>query len=329
MNARVRRLRRYPTLALAAMTSAIVSCGTADRHGADAARGPLIVFNAGSLARPLRAALDSFAAREGVAVQQENAGSLETARKLTDLGKIPDVIAVADQEVFPQQLVPAHTSWYLRFARNRMVLAYTDASRYAAEIDSINWYRILLRPGVEIGRADPNRDPNGYRTLLVFQLSERHYGQPGLAARLLAAASDRNVRPKEADLVALLQAGELDYAWSYESMARAAGLRFVALPGRIDLGNPRDSLFYSSAEVRVAGAGGNSLRIAGAPIVYALSIPRDAAHATLGARFVAFLLSDTGRRILRAEHLDVLNAPALAGDGVPPEIASVVTPVRE
>ncbi len=316
-------------IVLSAATMAIASCGTADRERAAAQRGPLIVYNAGSLARPLRAALDSFAARERVDVQQENAGSLETARKLTELGKIPDVIALADQEVFPQLLMPAHTSWYLRFARNRMVLAYTDASRYAAEIETRNWHRILLRPGVEIGRADPNRDPNGYRTLMVMQLAERHYSVPGLAARLLAAAVDRNVRPKEADLVALLQAGELDYAWSYESMARAAGLRYVALPGQIDLGNPADSLFYATAQVRVAGTGRDSLRIAGAPIVYALSVPRNAPHADLGARFVAFLISDSGRRILRAQSLDVLDAPALAGNGVPARVANAVPALRE
>ena len=86
----------------------------------------LVVFNAGSLAIPLRAALDSFAAREGVTVEQETAGSLETARKLTELGKIPDLVGVADYEVIPLLLIPEHTSWYAKFARNRMVLAYTE-----------------------------------------------------------------------------------------------------------------------------------------------------------------------------------------------------------
>ncbi|MGH7695081.1 MAG: hypothetical protein ACRENH_08870, partial [Gemmatimonadaceae bacterium] len=58
----------------------------------DAQHGPLIVYTAGSLARPIRAALDSFVATANVAVDLESAGSLETARKLTELGKIPDVI---------------------------------------------------------------------------------------------------------------------------------------------------------------------------------------------------------------------------------------------
>src|SRR5690606_21340305 len=68
--------------------------------------GPLTVFNAGSMARPMRAAIDTFARREGIRVKQESAGSLETARKLTELGKIPDIIALADADVFPQYLAP-------------------------------------------------------------------------------------------------------------------------------------------------------------------------------------------------------------------------------
>ena len=113
----------------------------------------LVVFNAGSLARPLRAALDTFAVREGVVVAQESAGSLETARKLTELGKIPDVLALADAEVFPRYLMPAFVEGYAEFARNRMVLAYTDRSRFAAEVGPDTWWQILLRPGVETGRS--------------------------------------------------------------------------------------------------------------------------------------------------------------------------------
>ena len=38
---------------------------------------------------------------------------------------------------------------------------------------------------VEVGRADPNTDPSGYRTLMAFQLAELHYGEVGLAQQLL------------------------------------------------------------------------------------------------------------------------------------------------
>src|SRR5688572_21535236 len=161
------------------------------------AEGPLVVFTAGSLARPMRTALDSFASQTGVRYELESAGSLGTARKLTELGKIPDVIALADEDVFPKVLMPSHVTWYVRFAENRIVLAYTDRSRFAAEIDSTNWWQVLQRPGLDIGRSNPDLDPAGYRTLMVFQLAEQLYGSVGLAALLEDVASPRNMRPDE------------------------------------------------------------------------------------------------------------------------------------
>ena len=305
------RSNRYLRSLLGAVTLAVtMACGATTER----AVGPLVVFNAGSLARPLRAALDTFAAREGVVVAQESAGSLETARKLTELGKIPDVVALADAEVFPTYLMPAHLDGYVEFARNRMVLAYTDRSRYAAEMGPDTWWRILLRPGVETGRSDPHLDPNGYRTLLVWQLAEQEYAMPGLAARLAAAQPARNVRPKEADLVGLLQTGELDYIWSYESMARGIGLRYVTLPRGIDLSAPDSAAWYGRASVTVRGArAGDSVTFRGAPIVYAVGVPVAAPHPALAARFAAFLLSAEGQAILRREGLDALETPVARG----------------
>ena len=306
---------------LLAIALIAAACTRGDDRSSDTTareEGPLVVFNAGSLARPLRAALDTFAAREGVRVEQEQAGSLETARKVTELGRIPDVIALADYEVFPQLLIPQHTTWYAKFARNRMVLAHTPQSRGADSITPANWWRIVLRPGVEIGHSDPNLDPAGYRALLVMQLAERYYRQPGLAKRLQRGIPPRNIRPKSADLVALLETGELDYAWEYESVARAASLPFVTLPDSISLSATRDSAFYATAAVRVVGRRlGDSITVRGEPIVYALSIPRRASHPQLAERFVMFLGSDDGRRILRANHLDALDSAVVSGEGAP------------
>lgn len=308
------------------LVCALVAAGAAAACGGDGttSKDHIVVFNAGSLARPLRAALDSFAAHEHVRVDQQNSGSLETARKLTELGQIPDVIALADYEVFPRYLMPRHVGWYVEFARNRMVVAYTQRSRFAGEITSDNWWHVVQRPGVQMGRADPNLDPNGYRTLLTMQLAERFYHQPGLYRRLLEVSPERNVRPKEADLVGLLQAGEMDYIWSYQSLATSAGLEYVQLPPEIDLGSPGDSVLYATAQVRVRGkTQGDSVTFRGQPIVYALSIPRDAPHPALAERFVAYLLSADGERVLRAQQLDVLDEPVLVGDAVPAAIAAL------
>jgi molybdate/tungstate transport system substrate-binding protein len=311
-------LWRYCCFALAAVS---IACGRGDV----ATDGPLVVFTAGSLARPMRAALDSFAAANAVRYELESAGSLETARKLTELGKVPDVVALADEEVFPKVLVPAHATWYVRFAVNRIVLAYTDRSRYAATIDSVNWWEVLQRPNLEIGRSNPDLDPAGYRTLMVFQLAERSYAQPGLAAALERAATPRNMRPKEIDLVALLESGDLDYAWFYESMARASGVRYVQLPATIDLSSAENRDAYAQATVRVIGSSrADTVTMRGAPIRYAFSIPLNAAHAVLAERFAAFLLSADGRRVLGRQFLSTLDAPDAVGTGVPAVVQSAL-----
>jgi molybdate/tungstate transport system substrate-binding protein len=276
-------------------------------------------MSATTLAAPLRAALDSFAAASGARVRHESGGSLELARRISELARTPDVLALADREVFDALLVPAHASWYAGFARNRMVLAYTDRSRGADRLTPDSWRSVVLAPGVEVARSDPAHDPMGYRALLLFALAERHYGDVGLAARLERSASARHLRARSSELVALLETGEVDYAWTYESVARTAGLRWLQLPGEIDLGSAGDSSRYAAASVRVPGRSPrDSVTIHGRPILYALSIPREAPHRVVAGRFVAWLLSPSGRSVLRAHGLDALDAPIVVGDSATP-----------
>lgn len=278
----------------------------------------LLVMNAASISKPMRAVLDSFSARTGVKYQLEPGSSLEIARRFTELHRTADAVFLADPEVFPQLMMPDYTHWYADFARNRIVLAYTDRSRGANEINGRNWRQVITRRGVEVGRSDPNTDPSGYRTLLTMQLAEQHYHEPGLFARLLAAAPERNVRPREADQVALLQTQELDYIWTYQNLAENDGLRFVKLPDEIDLGDPADSALYARASTRVLGKrAGDTVTMRGAPILFAFTIPIQAENRVLAERFVQYVMSLEGQRILRSQHLDVLNRPIVVGRDVP------------
>jgi molybdate/tungstate transport system substrate-binding protein len=284
--------------------------------------GPLVVFNAGSLSKPFNDLLRAFKARyPEIVPAQENSGSLEAARKLTDLGKIPDVLAVADYSVIPKLLVSRFADWYVLFARTSMVLAYTDQSLGAREITGKNWWQLLQRPDVRWGHSDPILDPAGYRSQMVFQLAERYYRQPGLAARLEAAIPSRYIRPKSADLIALVQVGELDYAWEYEAVAKMHRLRYVELPPEINLGDPRLAETYAHTAVRLPGtsrSGGDSVVFRGEPIAYALTIPTAAPHSRAAEAFVRFVFSAEGLAIIKANGFTVLEKPLLAGPGKPP-----------
>jgi molybdate/tungstate transport system substrate-binding protein len=261
----------------------------------------LIVFNAAALTPPFKQLLTLFdSLRQGISIAQESSPSLEAVRKVTDLGKTPDVLAVADYGLLPKLVLPKHASWYVLFGTNAMVLAYMDESAGAAQISGDNWWQVLQRPGMRIGRSDYTIDPSGYRALMSLQLAERHYRQPGLAKQLLARMPERYVRHAEADLSALIVAGELDYGWTYESLAKAHGLKYVRLPPEVDLSSPALADWYAQAVVRIpGGVGKDSLTLRGEPIVFALTIPTDAPHKEEAEAFVQLLLSEPGRAVLQ------------------------------
>jgi molybdate/tungstate transport system substrate-binding protein len=281
----------------------------------------LVIFLAASLTKPMQPVLARFTATTGIVVQRESGASLEQVRKVTELHRVPDVLLLADAEVFPQFLVPRYTTWYAEFARNRMVVAYTDHSKHAAEITPDNWMRVVKRSDVEVGRTDPDLAPVGYRTLMLFQLAERFYKQPGLGAALLAHAPARNIRPNAAELAALLAAGELDYIYDYQSVAESNGFRFIALPDAVNLGNPARAAEYRTASVRVRGATrGSQTVLRGQPILYGLTVPAAAPHSASAASFLSYLSSPATRAAMRTAHVDMLEQAVIVGHGAPPEL---------
>ncbi len=136
----------------------------------------LKVFHAGSLSIPFEELEAEFEARHpGVDVQREAAGSAQSVRKITELGKEADVLASADYALIPSLMMPEYADWYAAFARNQMVIAYTNESKYSDEVNANNWYEILRRPDVRYGFSNPNDDPAGYRSQIVTQLAEFYY----------------------------------------------------------------------------------------------------------------------------------------------------------
>ncbi|HET9013043.1 MAG TPA: hypothetical protein VFN38_14550, partial [Gemmatimonadaceae bacterium] len=72
---------------------------------------------------------------------------------------------------------------------------------------------------------------------------------------------------------------------------------------------------------------GDTLTIRGRPILFGVTVPLGAAHAALGERFVAYLLSEEGRRILRRARFDALDQPVVVGRDPPAALAAGVRDV--
>ncbi|MDI6718622.1 MAG: tungstate ABC transporter substrate-binding protein WtpA [Methanomicrobiales archaeon] len=308
---------------LLVMAALIVGAvGTAGCSGDEPEETVLRVLPAGSLLLPFEEIEREFEARHpGVDVQIEGHGSIQVIRQVTDLRREIDVVAVADESLIPDLMyIPMdgsgknYTDWYVPFAANEMVIAYTDRSRYADAITPTNWAEILSRPDVRVGFSNPMLDAAGYRTLMVVQLAEGYYGGPALFEQVIGShfnpplsvseeggvstialpeilkPSDGKVAIRDGSiyLLSLLDAGGIDYAFEYRSVAEAHGLRWLDLPAEIDLGSPERDPLYRTVKVQLGFQRFRSIgsERTGRHIVYAITIPENAPQRELAEAFV-------------------------------------------
>ncbi|MEI6842176.1 MAG: tungstate ABC transporter substrate-binding protein WtpA [Methanomicrobiales archaeon] len=298
---------------------------TAGCTGTGKEKVPLRVYCAGSLIIPFGEAEKEFEAlHPGVDVQLEPHGSIQVIRQITDLHRPGDVVAVADESLIPDLMYRRagvdgtnYTDWYLPFGGNEMVIAFTNKSRYASEITEDNWYEVLSRPGVKVGLSNPMLDAAGYRALIVAKLAENEYHTSNLFGVLLGDHFDPRltvrtvgqvttiilpeivkpsddhvvVRDGSIFLLSLLEAGGIDYAFEYRSVAEGKKLRWIRLPPSINLGSPEYAKNYRTVNVILGFQRFSSIGTerVGVPIVYAVTIPYSAAHPEIAKEFVDYI----------------------------------------
>lgn len=260
----------------------------------------LIVFHAGSLSMPVKEIVEAFTkTHPDVKIFTESAGSVACARKITDLNKPCDVFLSADYRVIDNFLIPQFASWNLKFASNEMVLVYSEKSKFSKAITAKNWPEILLKKDVFYGRSDPNSDPCGYRTVFTLQLAGKYFAKPNLAEQILKK-DQRFIRPKEVDLIAMLQTNAIDYIFIYRSVAVQHQLPFIILADSVNLGNPELAKWYSTVSAEINGnKPGETITQTGEPMVYGLTVPDNSPNPELALEFVEFLLStENGMKIM-------------------------------
>jgi molybdate/tungstate transport system substrate-binding protein len=260
----------------------------------------IIIFHAGSLSVPFKQLKDVYEKKNpGVRILLEPAGSLVCARKITELKKPCDIIASSDYFVINELLIPDYTKWSIRFATNEIVIAGQEKSKYSGELNSDNWMDILQRKDVIYSRSDPDSDPCGYRTVFTFMLAEKYYNKPGLTEKM-QSKNKEYIRPKEVDLVALLESNAIDYMFQYKSVAIQHGLKYIELPKKINLADPSKKEIYTSVSMDVAGSKpGTKMKVTGDYINYSITVLDNAPQKEEAVKFLEFMLSQDGSDIFR------------------------------
>lgn len=326
------------------------------------------VLFAGSLIIPfadLEAAYE--AAHPDVDVLMEGHGSIQCIRHVTELDDPADVVAVADHGLIPllmyDTLEPEsgepYADWYVEFATNELTLAYTDQSKYGDEINVENWYEVASRPDTRLGLSDPRFDAAGYRGLMAFQLAEMHYDDPHIFDQAFGGRFQSPIRARPDDdgrwiirvpeivqpkddsgiivrggsiqLIALLESGDIDYAFEHESVSRQHGFHYVRLPSIVNLGSAEHASTYEQVEVQLDFQRFASVdpRFVGKTIGYGITIPVNAPHPEEAADLVAFLLGPEGQAVMEANYHPLTTPPRADNlDAVPASVSELCVPME-
>ena len=202
---------------------------------------------------------------------------------------------------------------------------------------------------MRFGLADPRFDAAGYRALMVLQLAERRYDDPYLfedvlmgrfttpvtverrgatdvieVPEILETSSGSNVvlRGASIQLVALLESGDLDCAFEYESVARQHGLDVRAPAGGH---RPRRRAPPRRVPDRAGEAGLPPLRqrparVHGGRDPLCVHDPGERAGTRAGASSSPRSCSGPdGRRILEADYQPLLTPPEVDDAAAAPE----------
>lgn len=281
--------------------------------------GVLTVYHAGSLTAAFQSVEAAFI-REypGVQVADKAFGSVDMARRVTSGGESADVFATADYANIDSMLKPRYAAYTIRFAQGGIVLMYSaDNPNPAAGVKEIadpritydpnanppsipnvtaNWYTYLTRPGVRIGGADPAADPGGYRAVMIMQLAEAHYRQPGLSQRMR-------------DHYAITSGARMqsyDYRFIYESSALAVArqdptVRLARLPAEVALSDSARNEFYRKAVVTIPGLfeADPPMRVEGTRVTWGITILNAARNRANAIAFLAFLLNPKKGAVLQ------------------------------
>ncbi len=312
---------------------------------------PLVVFGAGSLIIPFSELEKAFEAKyPNIDVQAQYHGSIQVMRHATELHESIDVVATADASLVPMMMynaqVPetgeAYANWYINFGTNHLAIAYQKNSKYNSEINIDNWYEVLNRPDVKVGLADPRFDAVGYRALMVYALAQDFYGDStiftdmfkgqftfpigifndnGLSIitvpEILETKNNSHIilRGASVELIALIESGDLDYAFEYESVIQQHNLDILELPNELNLGDEAYDYFYNTVEVVEDFQRFSSVKpvFRGEQIGYGITIPSNAPHPEEAALFIAYLLSPEGRAIMEKNSQPLFD-PAIGVD---------------
>jgi len=322
------------------MTGVVVSTTSTSSTGSlSAGQGPLLLFIADAYTQEGQSLLQAFASQTGVTVAPpKSAGSLVLAQQIAQGAPVSVFISVSKPAVQSAYLKNESSGWAIGFASDQMTIAYSNASlqspaagpvvadfnKAAASNSSADWktfFNALSSGSVKVGISNPNADPAGYRGWLVLEAAGGAYADSSTYFSHQMLANSGNITGSSAaNLIAPLEAGQIQFLFIYRSAALAQKLQFLQLPDAVNLGNPSKAAFYSTFTYALTTGAQK-----GSPIVLYVAVPKDSTDPVDALSFVSFILHND-QTILGGYQLTVFPHATLYNDtAVPAQISQLIS----
>src|SRR5713101_5286190 len=273
----------------------------------------------------------AFTQATGYPYEGEGKGSSALANEIKGKLSFPDIFISAAPAVNTTLMGAAngnYVSWYVPFIRSSLVIGYSPNSKFASDFQAVasgskTWYQVLEEPGVRIGRTDPALDPKGVRTIIMTELAEKYYNQPGLSTKILGATNNTSQIFPEEELVARLTSGQLDAGFFYLNEVTDANIPFVTLPTQINMGDPSLNSAYAKASYTDPKTHAVTK---GSAIVYTITVLNTSKNKAGAIAFVQYIFSSQGLAFFTNDGLSTVT-PKITGDmaAVPSQLQSLFT----
>jgi molybdate/tungstate transport system substrate-binding protein len=181
-------------------------------------------------------------------------------------------------------------SWYASFAASPEVLGYYPKSKFAKDLQTMPWYKVITMPGFRLGRTNPSQDPGGVLAAEALKETATAQHLPALNTLATESSDEYAEDPEEADI----QTGQLDGAFMYEADANSQSSPFVKLTG-----------------VNLAGD-------------YTVTLLNKAPHQAAAEAFIKFLLGSTAQGDMKADNFEIVSPAKVTGAGVPSGLSSIL-----
>jgi molybdate/tungstate transport system substrate-binding protein len=275
-------------VAVAGPASSAVAASSRSTKGS----GDVDVISAGSLQTLMTKIAPGFKAATGYTLVDTSGGSSSDAADIKNKVDVEDVFVSASPAVDTTLMGAKNgdwVSWYGSFAASPEVLGYDPKSKFAKDLKTMPWYKVITMPGFRLGRTNPTQDPGGVLAAEALKETAKTQHLPALT-KLATESSDEYVEDtEEADI----QNGQLDASFMYEADANSQKSPFVKLTGTDLAGD------------------------------YTITLLKGAPHVAAAEAFIKYLLGPKGQKAMKADHFEIVSPAKRTGSGVPSGLAGI------